>query len=650
MKISLKQLCVRSGLLAAGLCAAACVPSGSTGNQEPTLAQQEANLSPSCPSPVMGWHNGPVLSNVVVVPVLWGSSVDPATASGIAGFYAATTNSQYLDWLNDYNTVGQGGSQTIGRGSLSPAGAVTITPTVTGSDCSLANAYLPATDRCLLDSDFTAELGRQIAAGHLPAPDANTLYSIHLPPHVRGISSGGGGPTCYSNCGYHGNGPNYAFAIIPDLNNSSCNTDGNSANAKCTFGLPDAFSRTTVVSSHELVEAITDPQYGRGWTNSGPNGLQGCSEISDLCDYDAAGYVGTLPGSNYLVQKNYSRTQNACLLIGVDGAQFVGLGGVPASMTSGTTATVSVTMKNMGNSVWRADNGHKLGSQAPQDNRNWNSSRVLLAAGESIAPGASKTFTFTITAPPVSTPTQVAFQWRMVHENVAWFGDFSAAGVSITVNPAPSNAHVSIAWIQTAEATWGPAGTLTAAGNATGGTGGVTLMFQDQTAGTGWQTAPYVAPPAADGTWSNTIGPAPIDKCHTYVAVASYSGATTMPFTYTGYPSPACTEAGRMIWIQPQSTAGFGPPGSLIVAGSASGAAASGGSAQTGAVMFYRDVSNGDPYTQSPYAPVPDGNNTWLNSIPNANPNHVYDVYFRYDAVTSAICRYAGRAAITRCP
>jgi len=46
--------------------------------------------------------------------------------------------------------------------------------------------------------------------------------------------------------------------------------------------------------------------------------------------------------------------------------------------------------------------------------------RVHLAAAETITPGNSKTFTFNVIAP--SAAGTYNFQWRMVHENVVWFG------------------------------------------------------------------------------------------------------------------------------------------------------------------------------------------------------------------------------------
>ncbi|HEV7670870.1 MAG TPA: WSC domain-containing protein [Thermoanaerobaculia bacterium] len=104
-------------------------------------------------------------------------------------------------------------------------------------------------------------------------------------------------------------------------------------------------------------------------------------------------------------------------------------------------------------------------------------------------------------------------------------------------NPPP--AATSIAWIQPAENAWGAAGTLTAAGYATNGTGTVTLTFRERSS-TGvwgaWITAPYSASVSPDTTWSNTISNGnPTNKCHWFDAYTTFSGATSPTFHYTGW-------------------------------------------------------------------------------------------------------------------
>jgi uncharacterized membrane protein len=103
---------------------------------------------------------------------------------------------------------------------------------------------------------------------------------------------------------------------------------------------------------------------------------------------------------------------------------------VPNTMTPGQTYSVSVTMTNTGNTTWNAPEKYRLGSKNPQDNTNWGFTRVSLPAATTVAPGQSYTFNFTVKAP--GTPNTYAFQWRMVREAVAWFGD-STPSVAVNV-------------------------------------------------------------------------------------------------------------------------------------------------------------------------------------------------------------------------
>jgi hypothetical protein len=132
--------------------------------------------------------------------------------------------------------------------------------------------------------------------------------------------------------------------------------------------------------------------------------------------------------------QNTCLSGSGCVEPGSMNAEFVSQTGVPTSMTSGQTATVSLTLKNTGGATWTSATSYKLGAQNPQDNTNWGLGRVLLATKDSIALNGTKTFTFTITAPTVASPSTKNFQWQMLREGVAWFGAKST-NVAISVSP-----------------------------------------------------------------------------------------------------------------------------------------------------------------------------------------------------------------------
>ena len=107
---------------------------------------------------------------------------------------------------------------------------------------------------------------------------------------------------------------------------------------------------------------------------------------------------------------------------------------VPASMVAGSSATVTVTMRNAGSKPWNNNSPYpySLGSQNPQDNGTWGLGRVSVGDAP-VQPGETKAFTFTITAPAM--PGNYNFQWRMVQDGVEWFGDNSPNVVISVVKP-----------------------------------------------------------------------------------------------------------------------------------------------------------------------------------------------------------------------
>ncbi len=255
------------------------------------------------------YYGGPVISNVQVVVVYWGQSVDPLVAAGIPGFFTAITNSNFLDMLSEYSTngvspVGGGtaGNEFIGRGTL--GAEYTIAPSIgnNGGD--------------LDDSQIQTELLAQINAGHLPAPatdsngDDTTLYMIYFPPGLTitldGYSS------CVDFCAYHGtvvqNNLYVPYGVFPDQGpTEACSTE-------CAAGTE--IQDLTTISSHELAEAITDTAAGVAYQFAYPLGWYDTTwgEIADVCN--ASGYPQNqtlLPGGAYTVQKIWSNLQQDCV-------------------------------------------------------------------------------------------------------------------------------------------------------------------------------------------------------------------------------------------------------------------------------------------------------------------------------------------------
>jgi hypothetical protein len=102
-------------------------------------------------------------------------------------------------------------------------------------------------------------------------------------------------------------------------------------------------------------------------------------------------------------------------------------------LIAGDTVRVRITMANTGQTSWTRMGQFKLGSRAPADNENWGIRRVELSKGDSIVPGAEKTFIFDITVP--ESDGVFVFQWQMVQEGEEWFGAKTELKQVISGNP-----------------------------------------------------------------------------------------------------------------------------------------------------------------------------------------------------------------------
>jgi hypothetical protein len=122
------------------------------------------------------------------------------------------------------------------------------------------------------------------------------------------------------------------------------------------------------------------------------------------------------------------------------GAAFVSQT-VPVAMIAGQSYAASVTMANVGSTIWTnstgagTPNSYSLGSQNPQDSVNWGleafPNRVPVI--DSVQPNATAIFKFNVVAP--TTAGVYNFQWRMVQDGVTWFGD-TTPNVAVVVTPA----------------------------------------------------------------------------------------------------------------------------------------------------------------------------------------------------------------------
>ena len=230
----------------------------------PDLATPLRDPTAHLPSVRVAFNRGPLMAHPDLVTVVWSGD---SQAQRRADFATWLANSTYLDLMDEY-----GG----GRGTAHGPYAITGPP--------------PSS---LDDSEVGPLLRARISAGELPPPHTDILYIVYL--DAATTSTLGGGMACQSYEGYHSSTRSgistpseIAYAIIPDCRTS---TDDE-----------------TVTVSHEVVEAMSDPQPGRGYiANDLPYG-----EIGDLCTslslYLDSGGDG---GASYLVTRFYSNRNAA---------------------------------------------------------------------------------------------------------------------------------------------------------------------------------------------------------------------------------------------------------------------------------------------------------------------------------------------------
>ena len=264
------------------------------------------------PGTQLGYLGGPVVSHASIESVYWGSGAyHDGTGPGatpMTEFIQGVTDSPYMDWLSEYATTNHVRlfdlpPQTIGRGTYQ--GQTTIAPTISSTT--------------ITDNNIADELVHQIDVGAVPPPqiDANnqvqTIYAMFFPQSMT-ISVGsmvGGEPGGF--CAYHTttlrDGVPIAYMVLPDFDShqfaTGCGDD------------PVLFNNFTAVTSHEIIETVTDPFVGlvdgsTGQTVTSWIDLVSGDEIADICQPDHGTVVGG-NGLTHVVSLEFSNEANACV-------------------------------------------------------------------------------------------------------------------------------------------------------------------------------------------------------------------------------------------------------------------------------------------------------------------------------------------------
>jgi hypothetical protein len=185
------------------------------------------------PAVNLTYRGGAMIGQVKVVTLFWGSYWKSSQLPGYfnSSFRDLFADGRFLRNLSQYSVR----NHTISGGSLAGSSTDTQDPTAK-----------------VTDAQIQSEVLAQAAAGHLPRPDASTVYFIFTPPNVVVYDTTGANSLkdFYSYHDYRFGSDGFAYGVIP-----------------FDKGLQDPHWMT-LYTSHELAESITDPiPYDRdlGW-------------------------------------------------------------------------------------------------------------------------------------------------------------------------------------------------------------------------------------------------------------------------------------------------------------------------------------------------------------------------------------------------
>jgi hypothetical protein len=243
----------------------------------------DAAAATRLPAIKLTYRGGPLIEKVKVSTLFWGASWKDSSLPGYFNglFRSLFDDGRFMANLAQYSASGY----TISNGSFA------------GTDTDPQDPTAKVTN-----TQIQSEIRAQVAAGHLSQPDADTVYFAFMPPGVV-VYDGTGANSLEDFAAYHDyrfGSDGFAYAVIPYDDT-----------------LPDP-RFMTLYASHELAEAVTDPEpydstvawYDDYYGEIGdiPPTLYDANQISinGLVDQ-----LNDTDGTPYLVQKVWSLQDNA---------------------------------------------------------------------------------------------------------------------------------------------------------------------------------------------------------------------------------------------------------------------------------------------------------------------------------------------------
>jgi hypothetical protein len=261
------------------------------------------------------YFGGATMPNARIIMVDWeqnypiGHRMPTSLHTAAADLYSAITRStSVVTFLQQYNRPPSSPLGPFPFGAMVPYDDSTRSFVLTLSGTNSSKIFLHDADPANNGHDISDELRFQILAGRLPASDLDTLYVVHIPPQITVTADTG--TLCQEFCGYHTyNAPDPVFgigiryAIVPDTSAGPCA-------GKCGLGTPE--QNLQVIASHEILEAVTDPEPFTGWY---------LDEIGDPCSEGTRGaamqssIVNPATGQRVAFQRMWSEMNHSCVAV-----------------------------------------------------------------------------------------------------------------------------------------------------------------------------------------------------------------------------------------------------------------------------------------------------------------------------------------------
>jgi hypothetical protein len=249
----------------------------------PTMAPVSSELKvylPSYGSGVLVHHGGPVMTDAGFWALYWNDKVANATETSMN---YQTLKVQMDAFIRSFGSGGNYSQAPTDDFAIVQQYNASISSTVTNFGWYVASER---TKSSVSDSGIRNFIAGLFNSGAV-TPWPNVIYGVYLPPGTKVTMSGGA--SCSTFCGYHGHfnyaGADIRYAVFPYLN---CNA--------CKLSNMSVADMMTIVASHEIREAVTDPQLNAWYDDQG-------YEADDKCAWHNLYYMSD---GGFAVQPEYS--------------------------------------------------------------------------------------------------------------------------------------------------------------------------------------------------------------------------------------------------------------------------------------------------------------------------------------------------------